>query len=96
MLPRERIESVLEHKTPDFIPIFPKISHATCRAIQGMSMHEYMTDPWKMSKAIMTAAEVYGWDGVGIMTDIANEGMAIGSKFIVPEEGVVSISGSII
>ncbi|MDA3957638.1 uroporphyrinogen decarboxylase family protein [Oceanispirochaeta sp.] len=84
MRPRERIECVLNNRTPDYIPIFPKISHAVCRVIKGMSMHDYMTDPRNMANAIIAAAKVYGWDGVGIMTDIANEGMAIGSKFKIP------------
>lgn len=86
MLSRERMEKVLEGKQPDYIPIFPKISHATCRAVEGMTMRDYMTDPGNMAKAIIAAAEKYQWDAVGITTDIANEGMAIGSKYIRPEE----------
>lgn len=31
MLPRERMEAVIEGRQPDCVPIFPKISHATCR-----------------------------------------------------------------
>lgn len=49
-------------------------------------MRDYMTDPENMAKAIIAAAEKYQWDAVGITTDIANEGMAIGSKYIRPEE----------
>lgn len=86
MLPRERIEAVLSDRQPDYIPIFPKISHAACRAVKGMKMSEYMSDPEKMAKAIITAAETYQWDGVGITTDIGNESMAIGSRYIRPEE----------
>ena len=44
MLSRERMERVLEGKEPDYIPIFPKISHATCRAVEGMTMRDYMTN----------------------------------------------------
>ena len=86
MLPRERIEAVLSDEKPDYIPIFPKISHATCRAVKGMKMCEYMSNPENMAKAIITAAETYQWDGVGITTDIGNESMAIGSQYIRPEE----------
>lgn len=81
---RERMKVVMEGKIPDRVPIFPKISHAACRTVEGMTVAEYMTNPENMAKAIITAAEKYGWDAVGITTDIANEGMALGSKYVRP------------
>lgn len=85
MLSRERIKAVLNGKQADCIPIFPKISHATCKFVDGMTMREYMTNPEAMAEAIILGANKFGWDAVGIVTDIANEGMALGSKYIRPE-----------
>lgn len=86
MTSKERMQAVFDGRQPDRVPIFPKISHATCRAIEGMTMKEYMENPESMAKAIMTAAKKYQWDAVGVMTDIGNEGMAIGSKYVRPLE----------
>lgn len=85
MKSRERIEALLKGETPDRIPIFPKISFATSCVVPGMNMHDYTTNPENMAKAIILSAEKYGYDAVGITTDIANESAALGSIYDRPE-----------
>lgn len=81
MLPKERILAVLEGKTPDYVPLFPKISYASSQFVSGMSVLDYMTDYHAMAEALLTSAERFAYDAVGITTDIANEGMALGSRY---------------
>lgn len=88
MKPRERIEAVLNGKQPDLIPFFPKISHAAYSYSSGMTLFQYMTDSECMAEALIQAAVEFGWDAIGITTDIANEGMALGSKYVRSENAV--------
>lgn len=81
MKPRERIEALLRGDTPDYVPFFPKISHTAHKAVPGMTVIDYMTSSDSMARAVMTAAQTYEYDAVGITTDIGNEGMALGSKY---------------
>lgn len=78
---KERIQALLDGRKPDMVPVFPKISFATINAVPGMNFHDYTTDPEQMANAIVSSAVKFGYDAVGITTDIANEGMALGSEY---------------
>lgn len=78
---KERIQALLDGRKPDMVPVFPKISFATINAVPGMNFHDYTTDPDQMANAIVSSAVKFGYDAVGITTDIANEGMALGSEY---------------
>lgn len=80
------MEALLHGEKPDQVPIFPKISFAASREVPGMDMHDYTTDPECMAAAIIACARKYGYDAVGITTDIANEGMALGSVYERPKD----------
>lgn len=85
MNPRERIAAALEGKPADMVPIFPKIAFSNIIACEGMRVIDYMTDPACMARACVTAYRTFGWDGVALHTDIASEGMALGSVYARPE-----------
>jgi MtaA/CmuA family methyltransferase len=80
------MNAVLSGKALDYVPIFPKISFACANAVPGMNIAGYMGNPDNMACAIITACKKYGWDAVGITTDIANEGMALGSLYERPPD----------
>lgn len=80
MTGKERVYAVLRGQTPDQIPVFPKISFATAK-YGGYTVGQYMSDPEAMSNSIIAACERFGWDAVGITTDISLDGMALGSKY---------------
>ena len=54
---------------PDMLPVFPKISFATAK-YAGYTVGQYMSDPSAMSQSVIAACERFGWDAVGITTDI--------------------------
>lgn len=81
MVPRERICSILEGKTPDYVPLFPKISFATSQFVPGMTMLDYMGDPKAMAQALLNGARTFDYDAVGITVGICNEGMPLGSQY---------------
>ncbi|WP_312642489.1 uroporphyrinogen decarboxylase family protein [Hydrogenoanaerobacterium sp.] len=82
---RERVIAVLGGQKPDTVPIFPKIAFANTIVCDDMRVIDYMTDPECMAKACITAYRTFGWDGVALHTDIASEGMALGSEYHRPE-----------
>lgn len=81
MLPRERIYAVLAGKTPDCVPLFPKISFATSQWIPQMSVIDYMSNAQAMADALLTSAQRFHYDGIGVTVGICNEGMALGSQY---------------
>lgn len=85
MTGKERIYAVLQGRKPDFIPVFPKISFATAQCA-GYTVGQYMSDPSAMSQSVLAACEKFGWDGVGITTDISLDGMALGSQYQLNED----------
>lgn len=85
MTSRERMQAVLCGQVPDYTPIFPKIAFSNVIACEGMRVIDYMTDPECMARACITAYRTFGWDGVALHTDIASEGMALGSRYTRPE-----------
>ena len=82
---RERIQAVMAGQKPDRTPIFPKIAFSNVLARPGMRVIDYMTDPACMAEACLAARDLFGWDGVALHTDIASEGMALGSVYNRPE-----------
>lgn len=85
MTGKERIYAVLQGKKPDMLPVFPKISFATAK-YAGYTVGQYMSDPSAMSQSVIAACERFGWDAVGITTDISLDGMALGSKYQLNED----------
>lgn len=83
---KQRMQALTDGKQPDMVPIFPKISFATIKSVPGMNFHDYTTNPEHMANAIISSARKYGYDAVGITTDIANEGMALGSIYERPAD----------
>ena len=83
---KQRMQALTDGKQPDMVPIFPKISFATIKSVPGMNFHDYTTSPEHMANAIISSARKYGYDAVGITTDIANEGMALGSIYERPAD----------
>lgn len=81
MLPRERMIAVLNNEKPDYVPWFPKISFATSDYKEGVSLLDYMHDYHVMAECLVESAERFGYDAVGVVTDIANEGQALGSQY---------------
>lgn len=85
MTGRERIDAVLHKKTPDMIPIFPKLAFTTAK-FSGHTVSEYMSDPVVLAECAVNAAEKFGWDAVPLHTDISLDGMALGSQYTLPED----------
>lgn len=78
---RERIFSVINNTKSGNIPIFPKISYATTLATESISIGDFMVNSEAMAEAIITAQQMFGWDGVGLTTDISINGMILGSEY---------------
>ncbi|MEG2117462.1 MAG: uroporphyrinogen decarboxylase family protein, partial [Clostridia bacterium] len=89
---KERFTALLRGEKVDYTPIFPKTSFATSRCVDGMSILDYMTSETNMAAAIIASAKKYGYDAVGITTDIANEGMAIGSVYERPKNSTSKLT----
>ena len=81
MLPKDRLKELLRGRTPDYVPLFPKISYASSQFSSGISLLDYMTNPHAMAQSLIESARRFGYDAVGVVTDIANEGMALGSRY---------------
>lgn len=82
MLPKDRLKELLRGGTPDYVPLFPKISYASSQFSSGISLLDYMTNPHAMAQSLIESARRFGYDAVGVVTDIANEGMALGSRYM--------------
>lgn len=85
MTGKERIYAVLNGTKPDMLPVFPKISFATAK-YAGYTVGQYMSNPVAMCESVLAACHKFGWDGVGITTDISLDGMALGSKYQLNED----------
>lgn len=85
---RERILAVLEHKMPDRVPVFPKISFATTNACPGVHVYDYLNDSDVMAECTMAAWRKFGWDGVAMHTSIAWSGIALGSQYVHPRDDI--------
>lgn len=85
---RERILAVLEHRMPDRVPVFPKISFATINVCPGVTVYEYLNDPAVMAKCTIEAYRKYGWDGVAMHTSIAWSGITLGSEYTYPQDDI--------
>lgn len=84
MTSRERVFAVLNHETPDYTPIVPKIAFASVLACEDLHVREYMTDPRAMAKACIAFYRKFGVDSISVHTDIGSEGRAIGSQYRLP------------
>lgn len=85
---RQRILEVLNHRMPDRVPVFPKISFATINCCPGTRVRDYLTDPAIMAKCAIAAYRTYGWDGVAMHTSIAWSGITLGSTYTYPEDDI--------
>lgn len=83
---KERICRYLNNEETDGIPIFPKISYATS-LLAGVELEQYMSNGEALAKSIIFAQNKFGWDGVGIATDISLNGRALGSKYKYRSDG---------
>jgi MtaA/CmuA family methyltransferase len=91
MTGKERICSLVNNEKPERVPIFPKIAYASTLAARNISIGDFMINPVAMAEAIITAQQMFGWDGVGLTTDISINGMILGSEYEWHENAPYSI-----
>lgn len=85
MTKKQRMQDYLAGKPTDFVPLFPKISYAAA-PLTGRTVGAFMTDPDAMAQSLVEACETFGWDAIGITTDISLNGMALGSEYLWSED----------
>jgi len=91
MISRERINAVLQSKTPDRIPVFPNIHFGTAH-LGGYKIRDFATDAKKNAACLIGAYKECGYDGIQVGCDVAIEGEAVGSKVDYPEDNVPSVN----
>ncbi len=91
MTGKERIETTLNMKEPDRVPVLP-MAHFYTAQFSGISIPLFATDGDKMGESLIKGREKFGWDGISVACDVALESSALGSKMNYTEDGPPSLA----
>jgi len=82
---RDRIRAAFKRQYADRVPIYPITARFNAR-ISNISMREFLTDPAKMTKAVLTYHDMFNPDICLVMGDMLYEVEAMGTEVEFPED----------
>ena len=96
MIPRERVEAVLNFKEVDILPVIPPFQGFWALDAAGLSIPSSYTNPMKGAEAQIKMLEVAPFDALEVFWDWLTPAEACGCKAVFPEKSNPSTSEHIV
>lgn len=89
LTPLERVKRVVNGELPDRVPVIPGVGHQYVTALTGIPIPELVSDPRKMSTAVLMTWKRHGYDAIGPITYAALGADQMGCKVIIENHRVI-------
>jgi uroporphyrinogen decarboxylase len=84
MTPKERLVKLVLGQQLDRVPVLPFVTAAAAQVLRA-NYREYATNPELFIKCQMEAQQLFGYDGMTAVPDLAVEAQAFGAKIVFPD-----------